>query len=176
MKKERLLKHAFGPVPIARSAGGALISQWNDTPMEWGQGMAGFGKRFASAFSKHLLKMGIQYPIAHFRHETLGYRRSELQGFKPRMRYALLSTVITTKTTTGKRTVAAGEIAGSVGSGFLSRLWQPASVATIGSGFTSLGITLGADAGSNVLREFWPEIRHPRRRSPVAPVPSTKSN
>jgi len=32
------------------------------------------------------------------------------------------------------------------------------------SGFATGGIMLGVDAGSNVVREFWPEIRHPRRR------------
>jgi hypothetical protein len=59
--------------------------------------------------------------------------------------------------------VNAGEISGAVGSGLISRLWQPASTRTLAAGFTSAGITLGVDAGQNVVREFWPEIRHPRR-------------
>ena len=47
---------------------------------------------------------------------------------------------------------------------FVSRLWQPARLHTVSSGLSSSGISLGADAASNVVREFWPEIRHPRRR------------
>lgn len=168
VKPHRIVKHAFGPAPIARTVGGALIGQWNDTPSEWGQGMSGFGKRVASGFGKHLVKVGIQYPVAQFRHEALGYRRSGLEGFRPRLQYALVSVVITRKTTTGKKTLATGEIAGNMGSGLISRLWQPASVASIGSGFTSAGITFGADAAGNVVQEFWPEIRHPRRRQRVA--------
>jgi len=46
----------------------------------------------------------------------------------------------------------------------ISRAWQPARQHTLGSGLATAGIILGADAGSNVVREFWPEIRHPHRR------------
>jgi hypothetical protein len=69
--------------------------------------------------------------------------------------------VITHKTTTGKPTIAKGELSGAVGSGLISRLWQPASTRTVAAGFSSAGITLGVDAAGNVVREFWPEIRHP---------------
>jgi hypothetical protein len=143
---------------------GAAVNQGTNTPSEWGQGASGFGKRLGSAFAKHLVKKAIQFPVARMRHEALGYQRSHQPGFGPRLRHALLATVITHKTTTGKKTVAAGEISGAIGSGLISRLWQPASVRTLSAGFTSGGITLGVDAGSNVVREFWPEIRHPHRR------------
>ncbi len=75
---------------------------------------------------------------------------------------------MTHKTTTGDRTVAAGQITGAIGSGLVSRLWQPASVSSVASGFASGGITLGVDAGLNVVKEFWPNIRHPRRHSQTA--------
>ena len=164
------LKHAVGPAAVLRAGAGAGITQATNTPSEWGQGAAGFGKRLGSAFGKHLVKKAIQYPVAHMRHEVLGYERSNQTGFKPRLKHALLATVITRKTTTGKKTVATNEIAGAFGSGLISRLWQPASVRTVSAGFASGGITLGVDAGSNVLREFWPEIRHPHahRRSSSA--------
>lgn len=154
-------KHAVGPGAVLRAGAGAGITQATNTPSEWGQGAAGFGKRLGSAFAKHLVKKGIQYPVAHLRHEVLGYERSDKTGFKPRLKHALLATVITRKTTTGKKTVATNEIAGAFGSGLISRLWQPASVRTVSAGFASGGITLGVDAGTNVVREFWPEIRHP---------------
>jgi hypothetical protein len=35
-------------------------------------------------------------------------------------------------------------------------------------GFGSAGISLGVDAGLNVVREFWPEIRHPHRHANAA--------
>lgn len=155
------IKHSLSPGAIGAAAAGATITQGTNTPSEWGQGAEGFAKRFGSAISKHLVKRAIQYPVAKAFHEELGYRRSDKTGFGPRLKYALVSTVITHKTTNGKATVAKGEIAGAFGSGLISRLWQPASTRTIGLGFTSGGITLGVDAAGNVIREFWPEIRHP---------------
>src|SRR5581483_2901058 len=165
------MKRAVGPGAVVRAGLGAAITQGTNTPSEWGQGAAGFGKRLASAFGKHLVKKAIQYPVAQMRHEALGYERSNQTKFRPMLAHALLATVITRNTTTGKKTVATNEIAGAVGSGFISRLWQPASVRTVSAGFASAGITLGVDAGSNVLREFWPEIRHPHshRRAVSAP-------
>ena len=157
-------KHTFGPTAAARAAAGAGLTQASNTPSEWHQGMEGFGKRFASSFAKHIVKKGIQYPVSKLFHEELTYRPSGLTGFGPRLKYALLGVVMTHKTTNGQRTVAKGEFTGAIGSGFISRLWQPASVHTAAAGVSSAGLTLGADAAGNVLREFWPEIRHPRSR------------
>jgi hypothetical protein len=156
----KYFKHAVTPFAALRAAAGAGITQATNTPYEWGQGAAGFGRRLASAFGKHLVQKGIQYPVARLTHEALGYQRSDQTEFKLRLRHALIATVYTTKTTTGKKTVATNEFAGVFGSGLISRLWQPASVRTVGYGFLSGGISLSVDAGSNVLREFWPDIRH----------------
>jgi hypothetical protein len=150
---------------------GAAVNQANDTPHEWGQGAAGFGRRFASAFGKHIVHKTIQYPISKLLHEELSYHPSGKTGFGPRLKSALLGSVIRHKTTTGKSTLAVGEITGAIGSGLISRLWQPASTASMATGFASGGITLGVDTGMNVVKEFWPEIRHPHQhaRNRVAP-------
>lgn len=172
---KRYFKHAMRPAAVALAGVGAAVSQATNTPSEWGQGAAGFGKRLGSAFGKHLVKSAIEYPVARLRHEALGYERSTNPQFRPRLEHALLATVYTRKTTTGKKTVNTHEIAGAVGSGLISRLWQPASVRSVSMGFTSAGITLGADAGTNVLREFWPDIRHPHRHSGVEAEVSARS-
>ncbi len=177
----KYLKHTFSPAAAGRAGMGAAVTQATNTPSEWGQGAAGYGKRLGSAFGKHLVKRGIQYPVAKMFHEQLGYQRSRKRGFGPRLEHALTATVITHKTTTGKRTVSKGELAGAFGSGLISRAWQPASTRGVGSGVASGGITLGVDAAGNVVREFWPEIRHPRghrrveareRRSKIAAAQS----
>jgi len=158
---KKYLKDSVSPGAIGGAGLGAGITQATNNPLEWGQGASGFGKRFGSSLGKHIVKRVIQYPAAKLFHEELGYRRSDKTGFRPRLLYALSGTIITHKTTTGKATVAKSELVSAFGSGLISRLWQPASTRTIGLGFTSGGITLGTDAAANVLREFWPEIRHP---------------
>jgi hypothetical protein len=169
-------KHTFGAAAVGRSALGATISQANNTPSEWGKGAEGFGKRFANSFAKHLLKKGIQYPVAKVFHEELSYQRSDKVGFGPRLKYALLGVVVTHKTTTGERTLSKGELAGAFGSGFLSRLWQPASVRTASAALGSAGLTIGVDAAGNVVREFWPEIRHPHSHERTARVNAKESS
>jgi hypothetical protein len=166
-------KNTFSPAALGSAGLGAAVTQGTNTPSEWGQGVEGFARRFGSAIGKHVVKRAIQYPVAKIFHEELSYRRSDKTGFGPRIKYALVSTVITHKTTNGKPTVAKSEIAGAFGSGLISRLWQPASTRTIGLGFTSGGITLGVDAAGNVLREFWPDIRHPHTQGASPQTPET---
>lgn len=158
---KKLVKNTFRPFAVLRAGAGAAIEQARDVPHEWGQGMAGYGKRLGSALGKHVVNNSIHLAVAEIRHEEVGYRPSGEQHFGPRLKYALLSTVVTRKTTTGVKTVSTGELSGAFGSGLISRAWQPASTRSIALGFESGGITLGVDAGTHVLKEFWPEIRHP---------------
>ena len=159
------LRQTMSPVAGAQAAAGAAIGQARDVPEEWGQSGGGFAKRLGSAFGKHVVHESIRYAVAKMRHERLGYRPSGKEGFGPRLKYALMSTVITQKTTDESKTPAVGELSGAFGSGLISRLWQPASTRTVASGIASGGIALGVDAAGHVVREFWPEIRHPRRHS-----------
>lgn len=164
---KKYFKHAYGVGGIVKSAASAGIAHVENTPSEWGQGAVGFGRRFASAFGFHIIKKSIELPVAKLHHEEYGYHPSNKEGAKARLVYALTSVVITHKRTTGARTVNAGELSGDIGAGLLSRLWQPASTRGFALGFTSAGTTLAIDAGYNVVREFWPEIRHPHGRAAI---------
>jgi hypothetical protein len=160
----RYVKHTFSRSSLIRSGAGAAIQQARNSPREWGRGGAGFGKRLASGLGEHAIKGTIEFGVATVRHEELGYRPSGKQGFGPRLKYALMSTVVTRKTTTGKNTFASGRVSGAMGSGLISRLWMPARLHTISSGVATGGVLLSVDAGTHVAREFWPEIRHPQQR------------
>lgn len=170
------LHRLFNLESAARSLATAGLDQAVGTPSEWGGGMKGFGRRFGSAFGTHIIRSTIHFGVSRMLHEELGYQRSDKQGFRQRLTYALLATVVTHKTTTGRQTVAVGEISGVVGGGLISRLWYPARFHTVASGFAAAGIGFGAEAGMNVMREFWPEIRHPHRRvravPPLNPAPA----
>ena len=104
------------------------------------------------------IRNSIQYPIAAARHEDLHYHRSDRKGFFPRLRHALVSVVVTRKTTSGKKTVAAGRVAGSIGAGIVASSWAPAGFSVAGS--------LGVAAGVNVAREFGPR-RHTKNEASV---------
>jgi hypothetical protein len=159
------------PSSLATSTAAAGFDQAVTNPYEWGGGWAGFGRRLGSALGTHVVRSTIHFAVGKMLHEELSYHPSEKQGFGPRLKYALMSTVFTRKTTTGDRTVAVGEISGIVGGGFISRLWHPASYHTAASGFAATGVGFGAEAGMNVLHEFWPNIRHPHRHARNLSVP-----
>src|SRR5437660_834563 len=57
-------KGTLSPGATVKAATGAAVKQANDTPHEWGQGAAGFGRRFASAFGKHIVGHTIHYTVA----------------------------------------------------------------------------------------------------------------
>lgn len=154
-------KDTFGPKALLRTAGGAVLGQITNKPDEWGRGVAGFGKRFASGFGTHIARNSIAYPVAAALHEDLHYHKSTSPNFGPRLEHALVSTVWTQKTTTRRGTVAVGNISGTFGGALISRFWQPASLRTFGSGFSSAGVSLGGQAAVNVVREFWPEKKNP---------------
>jgi hypothetical protein len=116
---------------------------------------------------RRAVSTSVELGVAAWRHEDLSFRPSGETGFRRRMKHALLSTVVARKTTTGRPTVASGRISGAFAGGFVSRLWQPARLRTVSSGLSTSGISLGVDAGIHAVREFWPEIRHPRRRKEV---------
>jgi hypothetical protein len=163
-----LLQQSFGKPAFIRSGIAAGWGFIRNSPHEWGRTTAGFGKQFASSFGRHLVKGTVQFGVGALRKEDLTYHRSDQAGFGLRLRHALVSTLVARKTTTGRPTMALSRVSGNFAGGFVSRLWQPARLRTVGSGFATTGISFGADAGVNVIREFWPEIRHPRRRRPAA--------
>lgn len=160
MMKERTI----GRRALTRLGISAVFSHAVNRPREWGRNIGGLGKRVGSSFGILAIKNSVQFTVGYIRHEEFGYQASGKVGFKPRLAYALLSTVRTRDTRSHERKWATGKISGVLASGMISRLWQPMRLRTVSSGFSSAGVSLGIDAGTNVIREFWPEIRHPRRK------------
>jgi hypothetical protein len=163
--RHEFIQRTIGKKAILPVVGGAAIRQLRNSPHEWGSGAAGFGKRVGSSFGSNLVKTSIEIPVAAIRHEDLHYYPSDKSGFMPRLDHALVSTVITRKTTTGDKTVASGKITGAFAGGLIATAWQPAGLSVAG-GAASGGISLGAAAGFNVAREFWPR-KHAAKAVPV---------
>src|SRR5579884_55820 len=155
-----------GKLAFLRAAAVTAEQEVRNSPDEWGRGMPGVGKRFASVFGKHLVKSGVQIGMAGLLHEDLRYCRSPKSGFRSRLKHALVSTVAGRSAKTGEATPAVGRFSGAIASGLVSRAWQPVRLRTVSSGIASAGVSLGADAGANVVREFWPEIRRLFGRPP----------
>jgi hypothetical protein len=84
----------FGPYPIAGAALAASIGQAYNTPPEWNQGVEGFAKRIGSDFGIAAVSTTTLYGLAQaFKEDTL-YYRCECKGAFPRLRHAVISTLI----------------------------------------------------------------------------------
>ena len=151
-----------GKRAAARVVAGAALGQARNYPRNYGGGAAGFAKRVGAGFASNAVGRTVEHGIAAKLHEDLHYQRSHKRGVGPRLAYALKSTVVTHNTRTGRATPAVGRLAGHAAAGAFSE-----GVLAAGSGASTAGIGLAADAGANVAREFAPRRklhRHRRRR------------
>jgi hypothetical protein len=102
-KLHNYLFDVFGPYPIVGAAGAAGINQAYNTPPEWKQGAAGYGRRFGSDFGIAAVATTTRYGLAQaFRQDTL-YYRCECKGLLPRLGHAVISTLTARQGVDGHR-------------------------------------------------------------------------
>ena len=94
---------AYGPYPFVGVGVAAGINQWTNSPPEWSQGAEGFGKRFGSDFAIATIDTTTRYGLAEaFKEDTL-YYRCECSGLFPRLRHAVVSTLMARRGEDGHR-------------------------------------------------------------------------
>ena len=162
-KFHEYLHHTFGPARMLRSATIAGINQWMDDTPEWGQGMEGYGRRFASKVGQHTIKRTLQLGIGIWRNEDPRYFHSEQSGFWARTGHAIKYTYVT-RMDDGSRGVAVSRLTSTFGASLLSRTWQPERKRTVKDGLRNGVVSVGVDTAFRILQEFWPDIRHKFRR------------
>lgn len=153
------VKSLFSVEAIGRSAVGAGLQQWTNTPPEWGQGADGYARRFANSFGEHMVRQTITYGISSVIDEDNRYFRSERTGIGPRTMYAAESTFLARRSD-GTRKLSYSRITGLVATAFISRLWQPPSTRGPSHVVGSLGTAVGSEIGFNIAREFIPDLFH----------------
>jgi hypothetical protein len=148
-------KSTIDPASFVIVAGFAGLEQsQNDFP-GYGQGAAGYGKRFGAGVGNLVVSnmLGGAVLPAVF-HQDPRYFYKGTGGFWPRMGYAL-STAVITRGDNGRWQPNYSGILGNLGAGAISNLYYPASSRqgaslTIGNGL--LGVAAGGV--NNVLQEF----------------------
>lgn len=151
------LDSILGPAALAGAAASAGVKQaWNRVP-EWGQGLEGYGKRFASQYGQTAIRYSVQHGLGALMKEDPRYFRSDRAGFWPRTGHALAHT-FRARGDDGKWTFSEPRLAGMIASSMISRTWHPDPERSIADGFESAGYQIGIDAAFNFLREFWPDI------------------
>jgi hypothetical protein len=161
-EKERLQyywQHMFSLESVVRAAAGAGINQMVNTPHEWGQGAEGYGYRFASNYTEHIIQSTVMYGASVALHEDNRYFRSGQSAFGARMKYAIASTFMA-RHDDGTRHVSFSRLSSYAAAAVLSRAWQPPSTSGPVHAADNFAIFVGVEAGFNVAREFLPGIFH----------------
>jgi hypothetical protein len=81
----------FGPYPVVISAIAAGINQVENTPPEWKQDAAGYGKRFGSNFGIAVVTTTTRYALSRAFREDALYYRCGCKGAFPRLGHAVIS-------------------------------------------------------------------------------------
>jgi len=145
----------FGPYPIAGSAFAAGIDQLSDAPPEWDQRAEGFGKRFGSDFAIAAIGTTTRYGLAAaFKEDTL-YYRCQCAGPLPRLRHAIISTLIGRRGKDGHRVFSFSALAAPyTGSMIAVYAWYPNRFGAKDA-FRMGNYSLLGDMGGNIALEFF---------------------
>ena len=153
------LLSTVGPIPILAEAAGAGIGQWENSPKEWGQGWGAYGQRFGSNLAYNGVRGTITYGTSALFHEDNRYFASNKHGLWARTGYAVLSTV-TARHPDGQTAFSISNFTGVVGASAIASVWGPDSWKGVGNISRNAGISFGATAGFNLVREFLPDVLH----------------
>jgi hypothetical protein len=161
-QEERLhhfIKGTFSVESLVRSAAGAGILQWTNTPSEWQQGAEGYARRFGNSYAQHIMRQTIMYGASSLLDEDNRYLPSGRSGAGARLKYAVGSTFLARKHD-GTRRISLSRLGSYAAVAFISREWQPRSTSGAQNAATSFETTLGSEVGFNIAREFLPGIFH----------------
>jgi len=150
---ERYVKDTVGPLRLARITLSAGIDQWRDNPEEWGQGMKGYGKRFASSLGRNAIQQSVTYGLDEAFGLDSGFQRSHKEGVKARVKHAFLETV-TSRKKNGDRVLSAPRLVGVyTGAIVATETWYPERYSYKDGLRMGTGTLIGS-FGVNLVREF----------------------
>ena len=151
-------KDSFDYPLMIVAAGYAGLSQMADTHPQFGQGMEGYFKRLGTSYTDqvtgNMLSEGV-LPIV-FHQDPRYFRLAE--GTKTRRTMYALSRIFITHTDSGQNTFNYSEVLGNgISAGIGLTYYSDDRSAP--DYLQNLGVQLATDATSQVLKEFWPDIK-----------------
>lgn len=162
---------SFDPYEFVTAGILAGIRQAENSYPAFGQGMAGYGKRYGTAFADQMdanMMVGAVLPSilkTDPRYFQLGHGK-----FGHRFGYAI-SRIFVTRKDSGGEIFNFAEPFGNATAIAISTLYYPPADRGLSSGLNGWGIQMAIDAFGNELKEFWPDIHHAivKRRHPDQP-------
>ena len=151
-------KSAFDPVEFGVVGFQAGLSQAEDEFPEYGQGAAGFGKRYGATLADEVSSSfwaNYFYPV--LLKEDPRYFRLGEGKVSHRFKYALMQEVVA-HTDSGGRTFAWENVLGAFTTGGVSNLYYPPAERGFGLTLSRSAISVGYGSLGGLVDEFYPDI------------------
>ncbi len=140
----------------------AVIAAWgqaDNSHPEFGQGWAGYGRRVGTAYADQAIgNMMTEGIFPSMLREDPRYFRRGYGGVWSRTWYAA-TRVFVTRTDAGGTRFNFSELLGNAAGTAISNAYYP-DTRDVADNVQKLGSQIGIDAASQVLKEFWPDIKH----------------
>jgi hypothetical protein len=149
----------------------AGISQAQNSDPGYGQGAAGYGKRFASAAADGTIEnYWTSAILPSIFHQDPRFFQSGKGGFWRRTGYAM-SRIVVTRSDAGTSQFNVSEVFGSaIAAGISTYSYHPHADKTLSNTASVWGSQIGIDTATIVLKEFWPDIRRKIGHKPSQPA------
>jgi hypothetical protein len=159
-KFQLFLRETVDPFTILSGAAGAALSQADNDNPKYGRGGGPYAERFGAAVAdittQNFFSDAVLSSLLH--EDPRYFRRGPQYRFWYRLGYSV-SRMVVTKTDAGKRTFNFANIGGmALGIG-LSNAYYPDSSVSGHEVAARFGTSLVASALSNILPEFWPDMK-----------------
>lgn len=152
------VKKQMDPYEFATLGLGAGIGQAENDPKEYGQGMAGFSKRYGASLANDVAGgFFSSYLFPTLLHEDTRYFRLGEGRKLYRVAYAL-STNVVIRTDSGKHSYNWSRTLGSLCASALSNTYHPGSDRSAAATFQRAGLSVAMSSLSTIGDEFWPDI------------------
>ena len=146
-----------GTFALAASFGG--LGQVTNGNKSFGQGATGFGKYFGTSYGDLLIGNYMSEAIyPSILHQDPRYFRRGAGSGRSRFAYAI-SQIFWTHRDSGGTQFNYSEWLGNSTAVAISNAYYPEQ-RSAGSAISKLAMQIGVDAVGNVLKEFWPDLRH----------------
>jgi hypothetical protein len=137
----------------------ALLGQAENTEPSYGQGFAGYAKRYGTSYGDAIIGTFMTTAIfPSMLHQDPRYYQLGEGSFTHRTLYAV-SRIVITQSDSRHKQFNTSEIAGNLVAAGLSNIYHPADDRTLANTLSVWGTDIMWDTVSNVAKEFWPDIR-----------------
>ncbi|MBS1850255.1 MAG: hypothetical protein JST79_05040 [Acidobacteria bacterium] len=167
-------KSAFDPVTLGILGVQAGFSQAENEFPDYGQGAAGYGKRYGAALADSTSSgffSNFFYPVL-FKHDPRYFRLGS-GSFRHRLGYSVTQEFVAHRDRGGK-TFNFSNVLGAFTSGGISNAYYPRSDRGFELTMSRSVIALGYGMAGGLFDEFWPDIHHKLFHKKPAPQPEQK--